>query len=30
VTRPLRGICGRSGDLLDSIGFLADLEFTEG
>lgn len=30
VIRPWRGICGRSGDLLDSIGFLVDLDFTDG
>jgi hypothetical protein len=30
VTRPLRGICGQSGDLLDAIGFWVDLDFTSG
>lgn len=30
VIRPLRGIFGRSGDLLDAIGFLAATEFTDG
>jgi len=30
VTRPLRGINGRSGDLLDAIGFWVDLDFTSG
>jgi hypothetical protein len=30
ATCPLRGICGQSGDLLDAIGFLVDLDFTSG